>query len=774
MTATDTGFATAEILSALNDAQREAVTWRGGNRLVLAGAGSGKTRVLTHRLAWLHAEQDVRLPAIMMVTFTNKAAKEMNQRAQAMLGAPMRLRWVGTFHGLSLQMLRFHAEAAGLAGDFQVIDGDDQRRIVKTLCQALGMDTTDRTLLRAVSHFINRHKEQGWRAGAPALAAETERNPRDKHFLEVYQRYEAHCREIQVVDFAELLLRSLEMLRAPNSPVLARYREQFEHILVDEFQDTNAVQYQWLQCLAGAAAEVMAVGDDDQSIYGWRGARVENIQRFTQDFANVQTVRLEQNYRSTQPILDVANHIIRSNQNRLGKNMWTERKTGEPVELFSAYNDREEADFFRSRVQEWAAAGNDYQQTAVLYRTHAQSRSLEEALLRAAIPYRIYGGLRFYQRREIREALAYLRLIVNPNDTVAFGRVINTPVRGIGPAALQRLREHSNQHGGSLWDAAVAGADRHKGLRDFVERVEKLRDSAQDASLRDIAETVINDSGLVAMFKKDHTESGSSRLENLSELVSACEQFAETLSAEEAINGADSEPPRTRELAEGAPDGGRVPSELERFLDRAIIDSGDEGSETDSVQLMTLHAAKGLEFDQVFVVGLEDNLLPTSGAKEDPAQLAEERRLLYVGMTRARRRLCLCWAQRRMLHGTVRWNQPSPFLRNLPRSLIKELRSDGGADLQPARRPASMRAFDNVGEVGAVDDADSSIAAADGDGDVNGQNPISQGQRVYHQRFGEGTVTGSAGEGRHLQLHVHFDRAGHKWLVASHANLATL
>ena len=729
-------------LRELNCAQREAVAWPAGNRLVLAAAGSGKTRVLVHRLAWLHAERAAPLRSIMMVTFTNKAAKEMKRRAQDMLGEHQRPRWVGTFHGLSLQMLRAHHDEAKLSADFQVIDADDQRRIVKALCRECGVGANLEMSARRAQRFIDRQKERGRRAAAASADAEGADDEFHALHCAVYQRYEAHCERVQAVDFAELLLRSLELLRREGSDARALYHRQFEHIMVDEFQDTNRVQYLWLRALAANGASVMVVGDDDQSIYGWRGAQVENVRRFAEDFDSVEILRLEQNYRSTQPILDAANAVIDHNAGRIGKTMWTERKAGDAVALFCARSEHAEADFFVERVQACAQAKEPLHEIAALYRTHAQSRALEEALLRAGIPYQIHGGQRFYQRREIRDALAYLRLAANPADSVAFERAVNTPSRGVGPATVAKLRDEARRSGDTLWQAAKRrrGAGRG-GLGAFVEIVEGLHRVAR-SPLHELAERAIRDSGLLAMHDGDRTESGVSRLENLQELVSACRQFAE----------ADS----------GAP--GEPGSALERFLDQVVIDAGERHGAERGVQLMTLHSAKGLEFDQVFITGLEDRLLPHLRADEPPARLEEERRLLYVGITRARRQLCLCWSQRRMVHGALRRNQPSRFLGELPAELLNELRRDGGGDI------ARLRALS--GPRGGRDRRRVDSAAAEED--MRERDAIGLGQRVHHQRFGEGTVTGVEGSGRHLRVQVRFDDAGSKWLVAKYAKLSAL
>ena len=741
--------ATSPVLLDLNTAQREAVAWPSGNRLVLASAGSGKTRVLVHRMAWLHAERAVAPRSIMMVTFTNKAAKQMRQRAQDMPGGLGRSpEWVGTFHGLSLRMLRAHHAEAGLSADFQVIDSDDQRRIVKTLCKDSGIAGADLIqLARGAQAFINRHKERGQRADDARRTTQDASDERQAFFFDVYQRYEAHCRRVQAVDFGELLLRALELLRREGSKARARYHQQFEHILVDEFQDTNRVQYHWLQELAANGASVMAVGDDDQSIYGWRGAQVENVQRFTRDFPEVQVLRLEQNYRSTQAILDAANAVIRHNADRLGKTMWTERQSGEAVALFSAYNEREEAAFFVERVQERAAAGSPYREIAALYRTHAQSRALEEALLRASIPYQIYGGLRFYQRREVRDALAYLRLLANPDDSVAFERAVNTPSRGVGPVALERLRERARQNGQTPWQAALAAAGERAGggLATFVALIESWRRLPSHTPLHELAERAIRDSGLMAMHASDHSESGVSRSENLEELLAACQQFSEM----------DSAPDDATE------------SELERFLDQVALDAGERHDGQQGVQLMTLHSAKGLEFDHVYITGMEDRLFPHALSAGSAAQLEEERRLFYVGITRARRHLCLCWSRRRTLHGKRQDNARSPFLREVPASMLNELRRDGGGDVT-RRLVVADGGRDGV-HAGGDFAGDTSEEA-----DMREREAIVHGQRVCHQRFGEGTVLGTEGRGHHLRVQVRFDAAGSKWLVASYANLSAL
>ncbi|MAT92496.1 MAG: DNA helicase II [Halioglobus sp.] len=713
----------SDILSPLNDAQREAVAAESGNLLVLAGAGSGKTRVLVHRIAWLIRAEDYSPWSILAVTFTNKAAKEMRGRIEEMLNLPARGMWVGTFHGLAHRLLKAHWKEAGLPQNFQILDADDQLRLVKRVCRELGLDEA-RWPPKQALWFINGQKDEGLRA------AHVDVPPGDlfaQTMVQVYRAYEGACERAGLVDFAELLLRAHELwLQRPE--VLAHYQGRFRQILVDEFQDTNTIQYAWLRVLAGGRIPVMAVGDDDQSIYGWRGAKIENIQRFAEDFSDTRTVRLEQNYRSTQTILRAANGVIANNFGRLGKELWTAGEGGEPITLYAGFNEQDEARYIVEQLQAWSGDGNAHASAAILYRSNAQSRVLEEALIRQGIPYRIYGGQRFYERMEIRNALAYLRLVVNRGDDAAVERVINTPPRGIGSKTLDTVRECARERELPLW-SAIAAVQEEKllparalgALEGFVVLLNELDSGTDELALEELVEHVIHVSGLVDFHRKEKGERGQARVENLEELVSAAKQFV----AEE------------QDL-----------SPLQQFLDNAALDAGDAQAEEhqDSVQLMTLHSAKGLEFPLVFLAGMEENLFPHRMSLDEPGRLEEERRLCYVGITRAMQRLFITYAESRRLHGSETFNTPSRFIREIPAELLQEVRLHGTVS-----QPVSSVTRASVPDT-----------------------ELSLGQRVYHQVFGEGVVLNFEGRGASARVEVNFDDEGGKWLVLQYANLQLL
>ncbi|MCF7979219.1 MAG: DNA helicase II, partial [Chromatiaceae bacterium] len=629
----------SHILDPLNPAQREAVTADTGNRLVLAGAGSGKTRVLVHRIAWLLQVQDVRPWHVLAVTFTNKAAREMKGRIEEMLDEPIGGMWVGTFHGLAHRFLRAHWQDAGLPQHFQILDSDDQFRLIKRILKALELDES-RWPPRQAQGFINSHKDEGRRP--PHIDAAGD------FFLEqqlrIYRAYQDACEKAGSIDFAELLLRAHELLR-DRPDILHHYRERFAHILVDEFQDTNAIQYAWLRLLAGDRDNLFLVGDDDQSIYGWRGARVENIQSFQRDYPNTEIVRLEQNYRSTSNILGAANALIANNPSRLGKNLWTEDSAGEPIRRYAAFNEIDEARFVVERIRRASQdEGMARCECAILYRTTAQSRLFEEALIQAGLPYRVYGGQRFFERAEIKDALAYLRLVANPSDETAFERIVNLPPRAIGPRTLDLLRTQARADGSTLWEAArvavsqpLLPARATGALRGFLELIEGLTGRAEtEQELPDLVAEVLEASGLPAHFEKNKDGRGIERLENLEQLVEATRRFA----------------------AEVPNDEGDI---LGSFLAHAALEAGDAQADgfEDSVQLMTLHSAKGLEFPLVFITGVEEGLFPHSMSASDPTRLEEERRLCYVGMTRAKRLLYLTHAESRRLHGREDYAMPS-------------------------------------------------------------------------------------------------------------------
>jgi DNA helicase-2/ATP-dependent DNA helicase PcrA len=723
----------SHLLNDLNAAQRDAVAAADTNLLVLAGAGSGKTRVLVHRIAWLIQAEGLSPHSILAVTFTNKAAREMRERIDQLLGYSHRGMWVGTFHGLAHRLLQAHWQEAGLPQNFQILDSDDQLRIIKRVHRELELDES-RWPPKQSQWFINGQKDEGLR---PQHLEASGRDLFQQTMVKVYRAYEEACARQGVIDFAELLLRAHELWL--NQPaILAHYQQRFRHILVDEFQDTNAIQYAWLRVLAGDRIPVTAVGDDDQSIYGWRGARIENIQQFSKDFPVTQIVRLEQNYRSTSTILNAANAVIANNQGRLGKELWTDGEVGEPISLYAAFNELDEARFVVERLQDWINAGNARRDAAILYRSNAQSRVLEEALIRAGVPYRIYGGLRFYDRLEIRNAVGYLRLLVNRDDDSALERVINTPTRGIGEKTIETLRLIAREQRFSLWQALQMALSQKmltaralNPLTAFVELINRIDRETDDMNLGDLMDFVVRESGLLDFHKQEKGEKGQARVENLQELIAAAQEF-------------------TGENEELSP--------LQEFLDNAALDAGEhEAAEfEDSVQLMTLHSAKGLEFPLVLMVGMEENLFPHKMSMEEPGRLEEERRLCYVGITRAMRRLYLTYAESRRLYGNENYHAPSRFLREIPRELIQEVRLQTSVTrplTQGMSASAPLGYFDNEGDTG---------------------GGISLGQRVYHQIFGEGVVLNFEGRGASARVQVNFDDEGSKWLVLQYANLQAL
>ncbi len=722
------------ILEPLNDAQREAVTAPPGHLLVLAGAGSGKTRVLVHRIAWLLATDQVTPHRVLAVTFTNKAAGEMRGRIEAMLERPTGAMWVGTFHGLAHRLLRAHWRDAALPEGFQILDSDDQLRCLRRVLRDLDLDESQWPVKQA-QNYVNARKDEGLRP----------RHLEDKgdywltQMIRIYAAYEETCARSGIVDFAELLLRAHELLRE-REDILEHYRHRFSHILVDEFQDTNAIQYAWLRLLAGTSGTVFAVGDDDQSIYGWRGARIEHIQQLPKDFPEVQTIRLEQNYRSSGNILAGANALIANNQGRLGKNLWTDDGEGDPITLYTAFNELDEARFVVSRIQQWIDGGESRDDVAILYRVSAQSRAFEEALLAASLPYRVHGGLRFYERAEIKDALAYLRLLANRDDDGAFERVVNMPARGVGARTLDALRQAARAAGESLWRAASrlveerSLASRAAGaVSAFMSLVEELASHTAELPLEERTAIVIERSGLLAHYERDKVDRAQTRVENLHELVTAARHFVQ-----EEIE--DEEPDQDPMMA---------------FLAHAALESGEEQASEwqECVHLMTLHSAKGLEFPLVFLAGMEEGLFPHQLSSDDPAKLEEERRLCYVGMTRAKRRLFLTHAEARRLHGSDFYPVASRFIREIPAELIEEVRMRADVSHKVFRRNAQR--------------------ASGGDsGADNGDFRL--GQRVEHPKFGEGVVLMYEGQGSHARVQVNFENAGAKWLVVAYANLQTL
>jgi DNA helicase-2/ATP-dependent DNA helicase PcrA len=720
------------LIDGLNDRQREAVTAPPGNCLVIAGAGSGKTRVLVHRIAWLCEAENVSPHSVLAVTFTNKAAAEMRVRIERLLGVSVQGLWVGTFHGIAHRLLRRHWKEAGLPENFEILDADDQLRVVKRVMRSLDVDEQKWPARQAV-WFINAQKEEGRRAkdvpSGDDLFQITHRR--------IYESYEALCRQTGLVDFTELLLRSHE-LWLEDALLLEHYQRRFRHILVDEFQDTNTIQYAWLRVLAGERARMMAVGDDDQSIYGWRGAKIEHMQDYLRHFDAVKTIRLEQNYRSTGNILRAANALIARNTDRLGKELWTTDGDGAPLHLFSAYNDADEARFITHRIQQWLDEGGGPEETAVLYRSNAQSRVLEEALMREGIPYRIHGGQRFFERVEVKNVLAYMRLVLEPDSDPAFERVINTPTRGIGDKTVDTIRQAARAHGVSLYRSALdllanggLPARAAAAVAGFIHLLTDLRELTRDANLAGVAELVVDVSGLMAFHSAEKGERGLARKENLEELIRACRLFSsEWISP---IENADE----------------RRPGILQEFLDQVALDAGDaQGPQGPAVQMMTLHSAKGLEFPLVFMAGVEEGLFPHRMSADDPARLEEERRLAYVGITRAMKELYITWAETRRLNGMDSYNRPSRFLRELPAEVLEEVRA-GGTVLQ------SVRSFQTSGHATAPTHGES----------------LHIGQRVSHRTFGEGVVLQCEGVGERARIQVNFRGSGSKWLILGLANL---
>ena len=716
------------IIESLNDAQREAVTAPSQSMLVLAGAGSGKTRVLVHRIAWMIKVQDLSPQSILAVTFTNKAATEMRGRIETLLDYSAQGMWVGTFHGLAHRLLRRHAHEASLPEAFQVLDSDDQLRMIKRLLKAMGLDEA-RWPPRQVQGFINGQKEEGRRADHILEGGDLYQ----RQMLTLYREYERSCMRSGLVDFAELLLRAHELLR-DNEQLLQFYKQQFLHVHVDEFQDTNTIQYAWLRLLTEGKDNLFVVGDDDQSIYGWRGAKVENIYSFQSDYPNHQVVRLEQNYRSTANILNAANALIVNNQGRMGKELWTDDGDGEPISLYAAFNEQDEAYFVVERIKKWVELGGLRSEIAILYRSNVQSRLFEERLMSGGIPYRVYGGLRFFERAEIKNALAYLHLITNATNDSAFERVINIPNRGIGPKTIEDLRRVARDEQVSLWQAAnqlvvsgVITARTERVLRSFIDVINNLAEHAEGLALFEKVQIVVEQTGLIDFHKKEKGEKGEARVENLQELVNAARQFDYEEDNAEGLN------------------------ELDLFLAHAALESGEtQGDQYDDcVQLMTLHSAKGLEFKLVFIVGIEEGLFPSPRSIEDPARLEEERRLCYVGITRAMQILYLSYAESRRIYGRDTYTKCSRFNKEIPSNKIQEIRM--GATIS---RPVSQTKS----------------------GYSLGQKKMSfeLGQRVSHVKFGEGIVLQVEGEGAQERVQVNFTSVGMKWLMLAYAKLEAI
>ena len=719
------------VLDTLNESQREAVAAPPGNIMVLAGAGSGKTRVLVHRIAWYVETGQTSPFGILAVTFTNKAAAEMRSRIESLLDAPAEGMWVGTFHGLTHRILRAHWQEAGLPQNFTILDSDDQYRTIRRVLRTLEIDESNFPP-REVQWFINARKDDGLRP----QHIDDHGDHNLYQMVRIYQAYEDVCNRSGVVDFAELLLRAHELFRDQKN-ILEQYRGRFKHVLVDEFQDTNALQYAWLRLLTGDKGYLFAVGDDDQSIYSWRGARVENMQQFKKDFSNPVLIKLEQNYRSTANILNAANALITNNNSRLGKKLWTDGDAGEKIALYNGYNEHDEARYVVEQISDWQNKTGRYKDSAVLYRVSAQSRVIEEGMLRASIPYRVYGGMRFYERAEIKDALAYVRLSTFQGDDVSFERIINTPTRGIGQRTIEELRSISRQENCSLWQAAQnilqdksLSARALNALEGFMQLITHMANN-KGLPLDEVVDNVIKVSGLIEYHRKEKGERGLARIENMEELVNAAGEF-----------NADDE-----ELEGMEP--------LQAFLAHAALESGETqaGEYSDCVNLMTLHSAKGLEFPNVYLIGMEEGLFPHQRSMEDLTQLEEERRLCYVGITRAEKALTIIYTQHRRLHGQDYYPQPSRFISELPEELINEVRM-GGSIVEPM--------FARSRPSGSITD-----------GNDTGMGAYTLGQRVTHAKFGEGIILNLEGSGGNTRMQVNFEGAGSKWLVAEYANLET-
>ena len=720
----------SHILNDLNDAQRRAVTAQPEHMLILAGAGSGKTRVLVHRIAWLNQVEGISPYNIFAVTFTNKAAKEMRNRVEKLQGLPVAGMWVGTFHGLAHRMLRNHWKEAKLPQNFQILDSDDQYRLVRRILKTLELDEAKWPPKQAQA-FINARKDEGKRASH----IDTSRNPMYEQLVRIYTAYEVACERAGVIDFAELLLRTLELIR-DNESLQAHYQNRFKHILVDEFQDTNTIQYALIQLLAGQSNKVFIVGDDDQAIYGWRGARVENIQRFQKDFPSLEVIKLEQNYRSTTTILSAANALIDNNADRMGKKLWSSGEDGEPIIFYNAYDERDEARFVIDKIKQFVDAGNARADTAILYRSNVQSRIFEECFVSEGIPYRVYGGMRFFERAEIRNALAYLRLMDNQNDDASFERVVNTPTRGIGERSVEKVREVARQFNKPLWLAAKQiledkglPARASNALQSFIDLLENMQAETCEMPLHEQVDHVVHNVGLIEYYEKEKTEKAQARVENIEELITAARGFDYDQSELE------------------------VPmDELTAFLTHAALEAGEgQAAEWDDcVQLMTLHSAKGLEFPLVFMVGMEEGLFPSQRSLEEEGKLEEERRLCYVGITRAREQLVLSSAEHRRLYGQDLYPSASRFISEIPEHLVNEIRGKHNVSHSVSSTQYKTSSYKSTEKV----------------------NGIYIGQRVIHKKFGEGMVTNLEGSGSHARVQVNFEYEGSKWLVMAYANLS--
>ena len=719
----------SNILNELNDRQRDAVTSEAPSLLVLAGAGSGKTRVLVHRVAWIVEAMQSNPNSVMAVTFTNKAANEMKSRIQELLQSPLADLWCGTFHGLAHRTLKRFYKEANLISTFTVLDAEDQLRVIKRICKDNNLEESSWPA-KQIQWQINSWKD----AGKRPKNVDDNKDFYAETVKKIYSQYDEVCKKDSLVDFAELLLKSYELLKS-NTKVRDFFHRRFRHILIDEFQDTNVIQYAWLNEVASKEASITAVGDDDQSIYGWRGAKVGHLEDFKTKHKHNETIRLEQNYRSTSIILNAANALIENNQARLGKNLWTESNEGEQITLYQAFNEQDEARFVAEIIKSWMDGGELFSDSAVIYRSNAQSRAIEEALLRANIPYRIYGGLRFYDRLEIKNAISYLRIIFNPHDNPAFERSVANPTRGVGAKTLAKIRSLANKHNISYIQASSKMIDENlisgrgaNGLKKFLEIILGLCGKIDDISLSEIVGSILEQSGLIQFHEKEPGEKGKTRKENLEELLSAAKNFEMSFSDDKT----------NREITE-------------QFLSNVSLDAGDRQADEfdDAVQLMTLHSAKGLEFPLVFMTGLEETLFPHGRSMESPDQLEEERRLCYVGITRAMKKLYLTYAESRRLHGNDIFNPPSRFIKEIPSECIMEIRPKASVTVPYSRNESKPMDFED-------------------------QIGIALGQKVQHPKFGQGIVLNYEGAGESARVQVNFETAGTKWLVLSFANLEVI
>jgi DNA helicase-2/ATP-dependent DNA helicase PcrA len=767
----------SSLLHNLNPEQLAAVTLPARPALILAGAGSGKTRVLTTRIAWLIHTGQLSPGGVMAVTFTNKAAKEMLTRLGAMLPLPVRGMWIGTFHGLCNRFLRAHWKLANLPQGFQILDSSDQLSAVKRIIKAMNLDE-ERFVPKQVTWFIAGSKEEGLRPKDVEV-----RDEQSRVMAEVYQAYEDQCQREGVVDFAELMLRTFELMR-DNASLREHYQRRFRHILVDEFQDTNRLQYAWLKMFAGPGAAVMAVGDDDQSIYAFRGAQVGNMALFEREFKVEQVIKLERNYRSFGNILDSANELISRNSRRLGKNLRTEAGPGEPVRVFEATSDYAEAQWFVDEARQLHRDGTARSDIALLYRSNAQSRVIESALFNAGMPYKVYGGLRFFERAEVKHALSYLRLIENPNDDTSFLRVVNFPTRGIGARTVEQVQDAARSSGRSLYQSvgAVPGKS-GTNVQAFVALVDAMREATRGLALRQIIEHILQSSGLLDFYKTD--KEGQDRIENLEELVNAAEAFvtqegfgkdAIALPVDEHAGALAEGTPLAVAAVDLAPDAetGEIMSPLAAFLTHASLEAGDNQAQAgqDAIQLMTVHSAKGLEFDAVFITGLEEGLFPHENSVADIDGLEEERRLMYVAITRARKRLYLSFSQTRMLHGQTRYNIKSRFFDELPEAALRWItpRNQGfGSGFAREYQSAWSKGsgLNSIVGAGRVETRPSAPAG----GPRTTSHGLRSGQGVFHTKFGEGVIVTMEGTGEDARAQVNFGRHGMKWLVLSVAKL---